>query len=65
MSRIAVPDRGAEALFGIQDENLRFLEQAFKVRIKNQGQELLIEGEDVAAHSCTPRFGSERPTQTS
>jgi phosphate starvation-inducible PhoH-like protein len=45
MSRIAVPERGAEALFGTQDENLRFLEQTFKVRIKNHGQELVIEGE--------------------
>ena len=45
MNRIAVPERGAEALFGTQDENLRFLEQAFKVRIKQSGQELLLEGE--------------------
>jgi phosphate starvation-inducible PhoH-like protein len=45
MSRIAVPERGAEALFGTQDENLRFLEQAFKVRIKQSGQELILEGE--------------------
>ena len=56
MSRIAVPERGAEALFGIQDENLRFLEQAFKVRIKNQGQELLIEGEPREAERVASIF---------
>jgi phosphate starvation-inducible PhoH-like protein len=56
MSRIAVPERGAEALFGIQDENLRFLEQAFKVRIKNQGQELVIEGEPREAERVASIF---------
>jgi phosphate starvation-inducible protein PhoH/intein/homing endonuclease len=56
MSRIAVPERGAEALFGIQDENLRFLEQAFKVRIKNHGQELVIEGEPKDADRVASLF---------
>jgi phosphate starvation-inducible protein PhoH/intein/homing endonuclease len=46
MRRVAVPERGAEALFGNHDENLRFLEEAFKVRIKSQGAELLVEGEE-------------------
>jgi phosphate starvation-inducible protein PhoH len=45
MSRIAVPERGAEVLFGTQDENLRFLEETFKVRIKTQGQELILDGD--------------------
>jgi phosphate starvation-inducible protein PhoH/intein/homing endonuclease len=45
MSRIAVPERGAEALFGNRDENLRFLEATFKVRIKTQGQEVILEGD--------------------
>jgi phosphate starvation-inducible PhoH-like protein len=46
MRRVAVPERGAEALFGTHDENLRFLEEAFKVRIKGQGAELLVEGDE-------------------
>jgi phosphate starvation-inducible PhoH-like protein len=46
MRRIAVPDRGAEALFGTRDENLRFLEDTLKVRIKSHGTELLVEGEE-------------------
>lgn len=46
MRRIAVPERGAEALFGIHDENLRFLEDTLKVRIRSHGTELLVEGEE-------------------
>ncbi len=46
MTRVSVPERGLETLFGNQDENLRFLEETFKVRIKNQGSDLLIEGDE-------------------
>ena len=56
MSRIAVPERGAEALFGTQDENLRFLEDAFKVRIKNQGQDLTVEGDPDGVARVTSIF---------
>jgi phosphate starvation-inducible protein PhoH len=45
MRRVAVPERGAEALFGTHDENLRFLEDTLKVRIKSHGSELIVEGE--------------------
>ncbi len=44
MRRIAIPERGAEALFGTHDENLRFLEETLKVRIKTQGSELIVDG---------------------
>jgi phosphate starvation-inducible PhoH-like protein len=47
MKRINVPERGVEALFGNHDENLRFLEGTLGVRIRNEGQALLVEG-DVA-----------------
>ena len=49
MTRVSVPERGLETLFGNQDENLRFLEDTFKVRIKNQGSDLLIEGDEPGA----------------
>jgi phosphate starvation-inducible PhoH-like protein len=49
MIRVSVPDRGLETLFGTHDENLRFVEETFKVRIKSQGSELLVEGEDRPA----------------
>jgi phosphate starvation-inducible PhoH-like protein len=42
---VTVPDRGKEALFGPGDENLRFLEDALKVRILGHGPELTVEGE--------------------
>ena len=46
MTRVSVPERGLETLFGNQDENLRFLEETFKVRIRNHGSDLLIEGDE-------------------
>ena len=46
---MAVPERGVETLFGNHDENLRFLETTFQVRIKSQGSELLVEGDEQGA----------------
>jgi phosphate starvation-inducible protein PhoH and related proteins len=48
MKRVALPERGFEALFGNHDENLRFLEEKLKVRIKTQGSELSVEGPEDA-----------------
>jgi len=45
MKRVTVPERGVEALFGTHDENLRFLEETLAIRIKNEAQALLIEGD--------------------
>jgi phosphate starvation-inducible PhoH-like protein len=45
MKRVTVPERGVETLFGTHDENLRFLEGTLKVRIKNEAQALLVEGD--------------------
>ena len=49
MTRVSVPEQGLATLFGNQDENLRFVEDTFRVRIKNQGNDLLIEGEEPGA----------------
>jgi phosphate starvation-inducible PhoH-like protein len=49
MTRVSVPEKGQETLFGNQDENLRFLEDTFKVRIKSHGSDLLIEGDEQGA----------------
>jgi phosphate starvation-inducible PhoH-like protein len=46
MKRVALPETVAETLFGNHDENLRFLEDNLKVRIKNDGQTLVVEGND-------------------
>jgi phosphate starvation-inducible PhoH-like protein len=54
---VTVPERGAEALFGNHDENLRFLEEAFKVRLKSQGAELLVEGEEKGEETVAQVIG--------
>jgi phosphate starvation-inducible protein PhoH/intein/homing endonuclease len=56
MRRIAIPDRGAEALFGTHDENLRFLEDTLKVRIKTNGSELLVEGAERGVETVAQIF---------
>ena len=39
--------QGAEALFGTLDENLRFLETTFEVRLSLAENNLIIEGSDA------------------
>jgi phosphate starvation-inducible PhoH-like protein len=57
MTRIEVPERGAEALFGIHDENLRLLEQAFGVRIRTQGCDVFVDGAEEGAERVSQLFG--------
>ena len=57
MRRIAVPERGAEALYGTHDENLRYLENNLNVRIKNHGPELVVEGEEQSERIVGEIFG--------
>ena len=45
MRKIALPDEGAESLFGTYDENLKHLESLFNVRIRTSGHELIVEGD--------------------
>jgi phosphate starvation-inducible PhoH-like protein len=47
MTRISLTGRTDE-LFGVKDENLRSLEEILKVRIKNDGADLIIEGSQAA-----------------
>ena len=44
MTRITLPDRGAEVLFDLQDQNIRLLENRFDVEIHARGSELSIRG---------------------
>ncbi len=46
MTRVALAGRTDE-LFGVRDENLRALEEILKVRIKNDGADLLIDGPEA------------------
>ncbi|HUP48713.1 MAG TPA: PhoH family protein [Thermoanaerobaculia bacterium] len=47
---LTLDDQGAQALFGNHDENLRMLEEEFKVKISSRGNEIFVRGEagDVA-----------------
>jgi phosphate starvation-inducible protein PhoH/intein/homing endonuclease len=56
MRRVAVPERGAEAFYGTHDENLRFLEDHLKVRIKNSGSVLLVEGTEQGEETVAQIF---------
>jgi phosphate starvation-inducible PhoH-like protein len=56
MRRIALPDKGQDTLFGTHDENLRFLENALKVRLRNDGGELLAEGTAQGEEVCAQVF---------
>jgi phosphate starvation-inducible protein PhoH and related proteins len=61
MRRVSVPEQGAAALYGIHDENLRFLEDALKVRIRTQGATLTIEGAEggeAAAQQVFEQLGA-------
>jgi phosphate starvation-inducible protein PhoH and related proteins len=51
MIKIPVPGEGIETLFGSYDENLRFLETLLNVRIRTQGQDLLVEGDAGGAEA--------------
>jgi phosphate starvation-inducible protein PhoH len=68
MSKVSVPERGVETLFGTHDDNLRFLEDTFKVRIKSQGQDLLVEGDaerSSARATPSPRATCGSPRSSS
>ena len=49
MKRISVPEDAASTLFGNYDENLKHFESVFKVRIRTQGHELVVDGENGGA----------------
>jgi len=44
--RISVPEEGIATLFGSYDENLKYLESLFNVRIRTQGHDLIVDGDD-------------------
>ena len=46
MRRISVPEEGIATLFGSYDENLKYLESLFNVRIRTQGHDLIVDGDD-------------------
>ena len=49
MKKIELPPRGIETLFGVHDQNIKYLESLLDVRINARGQDLSVDGdpEDV------------------
>jgi phosphate starvation-inducible PhoH-like protein len=56
MRRVTLPERGAQNLFGIHDENLRFLEGALGVRIRNDRDAVLVEGPERGEETVAQLF---------
>ena len=50
-ARISVPDEGIEQLFGAHDSHLRMFEELFGVRVRTDGNQLLVEGEGRAVEA--------------
>jgi len=50
LKKIELPPRGIETLFGVHDQNIKYLESLLDVRIDARGQDLTIDGDpkDVA-----------------
>jgi len=44
VAKITLPEEGIETLFGSFDENLKYLESLWGVRVRTQGHDLLVEG---------------------
>jgi phosphate starvation-inducible PhoH-like protein len=50
LKKIELPPRGIETLFGVHDQNIKYLESLLDVRVNARGQDLTIDGspDDVA-----------------
>src|ERR671928_104894 len=50
MIKIELPPRGLETLFGVHDQNIKYLESLLDVRVNARGQDLTVDGDpkDVA-----------------
>ena len=45
MRKIELPPRGVETLFGVHDQNIKYLESLLDVRINARGQDLSVDGD--------------------
>lgn len=54
MKKIELPPRGLETLFGVHDQNIKYLESLLDVRIDARGQDVSIDGDpkDVETVQC-------------
>src|SRR5262249_48624471 len=51
-SAVTLPDSGVTALFGIADENLRAIEEAFGVRLAARGNEISVMGDGAGEETA-------------
>ena len=45
MKKIELPPRGVETLFGVHDQNIKYLESLLDVRVDARGQDLTVDGD--------------------
>jgi len=55
---LTLNDEGANTLFGVQDENLRLIEDAFKVKVSARGGEVHVQGEAQSVKSAEKLLSS-------
>jgi phosphate starvation-inducible PhoH-like protein len=48
VAKITLPEEGIETLFGSYDENLKYLESLYGVKVRTQGHELIVDGPPAA-----------------
>jgi phosphate starvation-inducible PhoH-like protein len=56
LKKLTLPEKGAEILFDVRDENIRLLESLFDVRISARGSSVTIEGQEEAIGSVEQIF---------
>jgi len=56
MRRIALPHDGLEVLYGARDANLKHIENLLNVRIRTQGDELIVEGDRTSEERVAQIF---------
>jgi phosphate starvation-inducible PhoH-like protein len=57
MRKVSVSEKGLESLFGAYDENLKVLEQAFRVKIAARGTEVIVRGDPGRTRLVTRLIG--------
>jgi len=53
LKQIELPPRGLETLFGVHDQNIKYLESLLDVRINARGQNLTVD--EIGRASCRER----------
>jgi phosphate starvation-inducible PhoH-like protein len=57
VAKITLPEEGIETLFGSYDENLKYLESLWGVKVRTQGHDLLVDGPPPAVEKVERLLG--------